>query len=477
MGRAILSIALAALAPALAGAQPAPPAPPAPSAPRPPPAPAPTAARSPGSPASPAAGVEQATLANGLRIAVLRNDAAPVVSVQVWYRAGSKDEPRDRRGTAHMFEHIMFKGSRQVRAEAHAQMVNGLGGFVQALTDEDATHYIDTLPADYLDFAIQLEAERMRNLLFRPEMIAREREVMKEEVRQQDNAPLAKGFLRFLKVAFTRHPYAWTAGGYLKDLDAITPDELKRFYDAYYQPNNALLVVVGKTTLAAVKASAEKHFGPIAKAPDPPRPSLGAVEPPQQGKRREVVEPGAVGLCLVGFHIPPAKDKDIYALQVASIILGAGESSRLKVRLKSNDPKATPKRAYALDGGVEAVVREEPGILIALGVYLEAAQAEGVETVILEELAKLGASGPTADELRKAKNQVQSGFTFSLENAQGLAQAIGRSWVLVGDPAAFMRDVDEIEKLTAADVARVAKQYLGADKATIVVIPPKGGTK
>jgi len=494
MGRVSLSIAaalIAAIAPAVAGAQPAPPAPkpPAPTtpapAPAPRPAPGPTApGAAPAAPAAPAPKpaasaaklptVEQATLPNGLRIAVLRNDAAPVVAVQLWYRAGSKDEPRDRRGSAHMFEHIMFKGTKRVRGEAHAQFVNGVGGFVQAQTEEDATHYINTLPAAYLDFAIQLEAERMRNLLFRPEVIAREREVVKEEIRQQENQPLTKGFLRFLGIAFTKHPYAWTAGGSIKDLDATTPDDLKRFYDAYYQPSNALLVVVGKTTLEAVRAAAERHFGPIAKAPEPPRPALAAPEPPQTSKRREVVEPGAIGLTLIGFHIPPAKDRDIYALQVASIVLGAGESSRLKARLKSNDPKANPKRPYALDGGVEALIREEPGILIALGVYLEAAQAEGVEAAIFDELGKLAAAGPTPDELRKAKNQVQSGFTFSLENAQGLAQAIGRSWILVGDPGAFLRDVDEIEKVTAADVARVVKQYLAQDKATIVVIPPRG---
>ncbi|HWO19133.1 MAG TPA: pitrilysin family protein [Kofleriaceae bacterium] len=491
MSLSIAAALIAAIAPAVAGAQPAPPAPkpPAPTtpapAPAPRPAPGPTApGAAPAAPAAPAPKpaasaaklptVEQATLPNGLRIAVLRNDAAPVVAVQLWYRAGSKDEPRDRRGSAHMFEHIMFKGTKRVRGEAHAQFVNGVGGFVQAQTEEDATHYINTLPAAYLDFAIQLEAERMRNLLFRPEVIAREREVVKEEIRQQENQPLTKGFLRFLGIAFTKHPYAWTAGGSIKDLDATTPDDLKRFYDAYYQPSNALLVVVGKTTLEAVRAAAERHFGPIAKAPEPPRPALAAPEPPQTSKRREVVEPGAIGLTLIGFHIPPAKDRDIYALQVASIVLGAGESSRLKARLKSNDPKANPKRPYALDGGVEALIREEPGILIALGVYLEAAQAEGVEAAIFDELGKLAAAGPTPDELRKAKNQVQSGFTFSLENAQGLAQAIGRSWILVGDPGAFLRDVDEIEKVTAADVARVVKQYLAQDKATIVVIPPRG---
>lgn len=447
-------------------------------APAAPPAPAKAAAKRPANAVRPSNAVaklpliETFELPNGLQVAVLRTDAAPVVAVQVWYRAGAKDEARDRRGSAHMFEHMLFKGTRHVRAEAHAQFLNGIGGYVNAQTDEDATHYINTLPADYLDFAIQLEAERMRNLLFRKDMIAGEREVVKEEIRQQENSPIAKGFLRFLEVAFTKHPYAWTAGGNLTDLDATTLEDLKKFYDAYYQPNNALLVVAGKVTVEEVKASAEKWFGPIAKGAEPPRPAKTAQEPKQTAKRKETVQPGQIGLTLVGFHIPPARDKDIYALQVASIILGAGESSRLKVRLKTADPKT--KRPLALDGGMEAIVREDPGMTIALGAYLDPAQADPIEAAIFEEIAKLGAGGPKADELRKAKNQVQSAFLFSLENAQGLAEAIGRSWILTGNPSSFMKDVDQIEKVTAADVKRVIKQYMTPDNATIVVIPPKG---
>jgi zinc protease len=440
--------------------------------------PPPPAAKAPAPPAPKAKSnklptVETFALPNGLQVAVLESSAAPVVAVQVWYRAGSKDEPRNRRGSAHMFEHIMFKGTKHLRSEAHVQFLNGLGGSINAQTDEDATHYINTLPSDYLDFAIRLEADRMRNLLFRPDMIATEKEVVKEEIRQQENSPLARGFLRFLEVAYTKHPYAWTAGGTIKDLDLTTPADLTKFYEAYYQPNNALLVVVGKTNAAAVKASAEKWFGAIPKGAEPPRPAAQAQEPEQKAKRREVVEAGQIGLALVGWHIPPAKHKDIYALQVASIILGAGESSRLKIRLKAIDPKT--KRPIALDGGMESVVREDPGMVIGLGAYLDPSQGEGVEAAIFDEIAKMSAKGPTADELRKAKNQVQSGFTFSLENATGLATAIGRSWILTGDSTMFMRDVDELEKVTAADVTRVVKKYLAPENATVVVIPPKGG--
>jgi zinc protease len=414
--------------------------------------------------------VETFELQNGLKVAFLRVDSAPVVAVQVWYHTGSKDEPRDRRGSAHMFEHMMFKGTQHVRPEAHAQFLSGVGGYVNAQTDEDATHYIDTVPADYLDFAVELEAERMRNLMFRPDMIATEKEVVKEEIRQQENSPISKGFLRFLDIAYTKHPYAWTAGGTIKDLDQTTPDDLRKFYDAYYQPNNAMLVVVGKATTEQVKASAEKWFGKIPKGAEPPRPAASAQEPAQTAQRKETAEPGQIGLTLIGWHIPAAKDKDVYPLQVASIILGAGDSSRIKVRLKGD--KTHP--AIALEGAMEALVREDPGMAIALGAYLDEKQEKPVEDAIFDEVKKLGDKGPATDELRKAKNDVQSGFVFSLEHAQGLAEAIGRSWILTGDPTQFMRDVDEIEKVNAADVQRVVKQYLGSDRATVVVIPPKG---
>ena len=147
----------------------------------------------------------------------------------------------------------------------------------------------------------------MRNLLFRKPMVDTEREIVKAEIRQQENSPIAKGFLRFLEVAFTKHPYAWTAGGKSKDLDATTPGDLKKFYDAYYQPNNAMLVVVGKTTLEQVEASAEKWFGAIAKAGRAAAAGRGEQEPAQTTKRREVVEPGPIGVTLIGWHIPAAQ--------------------------------------------------------------------------------------------------------------------------------------------------------------------------
>jgi zinc protease len=410
-------------------------------------------------------------LSNGLQVAVLRTDTAPVVSVQLWYHAGSKDEPRDRRGTAHMFEHLMFEGTGRVRPQLQAQSIEWLGGYVNAATDEDATHYVDTVPPEQLDYALQLEADRMRGLRLTKPAIDTGRQIIQAELRQQDASPFAQGLSRCLGFAYQKHPYASMATNNAKELDAVTADELKKFYDAYYQPNNALLVVVGKVTPDDVKAAVEKYFGPIARGADPPRPAADTPEPAQPEKRRQVLEPGAIGLTLIGWHVPAAKDKDVYALQLALNVLGTGDGSRLKARLKAPDPKT--KQALALETGMDAIIREHPGMVIALGAYLDPARADAVEAALVDEVGKLAAKGPTADELRKAKNQIEAGFVFSLENAQGLGEAIGRSWIFSGNPGAFLYEADELEKVSAVDVQRVVKQYLSPDRATVVVIPPK----
>jgi zinc protease len=418
--------------------------------------------------------IETFTLGNGLQVAVLPVEAAPIVSVQLWYHAGSKDEPANRRGMAKMFERLMFEGSKRVRPDHHAQLIAKLGGYTSSQADEDSTHFSDVLPSAYVDFALELEAERMRNLVFSADAIDAQRTGIKDNVRANLASPINRGFLEFLEAAYTVHPYAWTTDGTIADLDKITAEDLQRFYDTYYQPNNALLVVVGRTTAADVKAAAEKHFGGIDKGPAPPRPADAATEPEQKEKRRKVTDPSPApaGLVFTGFTIPAAKDPDTYALQVAAIILGSGESSRLKTNVRKTIDKAT-KLPVGADAGLEIRLGEHPGFLVTLGVYRDSAP-EKVEQFLFDEITKLGAKGPTADELRKAKNQIQAFFVSSLEDANGLATQIGRSWVLTGDGTQWVRDLAEFEKVTGADVQRVLKKYMTTERATVVVIPPKG---
>jgi zinc protease len=418
--------------------------------------------------------IETFTLPNGLTVAVLPVDATPIVSVQLWYHAGSKDEPANRRGMAQMFERLMFTGSKRVRPDDHAAFIAKLGGYTGSQTDEDATHFTNVLPSAYVDFALELEAERMRNLVFSADAIDTQRTGIKDNVRANQASPINRGFLEFLETAYTKHPYSWTADGTIADLDKVTAEDLQKYYDTYYQPNNALLVVVGRTTAADVKAAAEKYFGGIDKAPAPARPADAAPEPEQTETRRKTSEPSPAqgGLVFAGFKIPAAKDPDTYALQISSIILGSGESSRLKTKIKTTIDKTT-KVPVGADAGLEIRLGEHPGFLVTLGVYRDSAP-EKVEAFLFDEIKKLGAKGPTADELRKAKNQIQAFFVSSLEDANGLASQIGRSWVLTGDPGQWVRDLAEFEKVSSADVQRVVKKYMTAERATVVVIPPKG---
>jgi len=414
--------------------------------------------------------LETFKLDNGLQVAFMHRDGAPVVSIEVWYHAGSKDEQPHRRGSAHMFEHIMFKGSQHVPPEVHAQEINRLGGYVNAQTTEDATHFFEILPSDYLDFAMSLEAERMRNLLFRKDMIDTEREVVKEEIRKNLNNPLVRGLETFLHTAYKVHPYAWTSGGTIADLDATTPADLKKFYDTYYIPNNALLVVVGNVTLDQVKAAAEKHFGPIPAGPTPPRPAASLQEPPQTAPRRATGDPSQIGLIIAGYKIPAAKHPDVYALQVLSLILGGGDSSRMMQEIKTLDPKT--KRPLGIAAGTQVLIREDPGIFAAVGAFLDPGKAQAVEDMLLAQIKQVATKAPSAAEVRKAKNQIQASFVYGLENADGIAEQIGQSWILTGDPGQWLRDLDQFEKVTPADVQRVAKTYLDPKAVTVLVVPP-----
>ncbi len=410
-------------------------------------------------------GLETWTLGNGLDVAFLPMAKAPSVTVQVWYRVGSKEEAKNRHGSAHMFEHMMFKGTEHVRPEEHARYLSELGGYVNAFTTEDVTAYHNTLPAQYLDFAIKLEAERMRNLWFRKEMIETERQVVKEEIRQQENSPIYAGFLRFLELSYNVHPYAWTAGGALADLDATSVEDLKKFYDQYYIPNNALLVVVGNTSADAVRVSAQKWFGGIAKGAQPARLSANKVEPVQTKVRRETVKGAQIGILMRGYHIPEAKHADIHAIQVLARILSGGESSRLYEKIVRKDK-------LALQAGGQLLLREHPGMMMVFAAFLDAAKQAKLETGLSGEFTRLRTSLVSAKELKKAKNQMMSEFVFGLESVTGIANQIGFSWINRGSAKFFLGDLDAFDKVSAADIKRVANLYFKDEQASIVVVPP-----
>jgi len=407
------------------------------------------------------------SLPNGLQVLFLADHKAPIATVQVFYHVGSKDEHVGIRGVAHMFEHLMFKGSTHVPPEEHARLLKEVGGSVNAFTTEDVTAYHDTVPPSYVGFALQLEAERMRNLKLFPTTIDSERHVVEEEKRLRiDNDPVGKAIERFRALAYTQHPYNWTAIGTIEDLEKVTPADCQRFYDTYYQPNNATLIIVGDLDEQTARKLVDQHFGPIPRGPQAAR--TYPTEPPQTQPRTETMQievqiPVIVG----GYHIPRAADSDIPALEVLATILSAGDSSRLTQRLVRRD-----HLAIAAGGVTEAM--EDPGLFIIYAAYLPDKDGTKVQAALSEEIARVREAQVAADELEKAKNDLSAGFIFGLETVDGIAQRLGLAQYVEGDWHRFIEGATRYLAVTADDVQRVAKKYLVDTNFTRVTLVPPG---
>ena len=382
--------------------------------------------------------VKNWTLANGLNVLFLADHKAPIATVQVFYHVGSKDERVGIRGVAHMFEHMMFKGSEHVPPEEHARLLKEVGGQVNAFTSEDVTAYHDTVPPSYVGFALQLEAERMRQLKLFPATIDSERRVVEEEKRLRiDNDPIGKAIEKFRALAYVKHPYNWTPIGTIEDLEKVTPADCQRFYDTYYQPNNATLIVVGDVDEAAVRKLVEQHFGPIPRGPAPPRAAV--EEPPQTAMRAETLRievqiPVVVG----GYHIPRAADPDVPALEVLAAVAVDGANRR---GCTSGWSGASIWRSPP--AGVTETL-EEPGLFIVYAAYLPDRDAARVQAVLSEEIARVRDKPIGADELDKAKNQLAAAFVFGLQTVDGIAQALGRAQYVEGDWKRFVAGADPL---------------------------------
>jgi zinc protease len=416
--------------------------------------------------APPKLDVKSWELPNGLKVVFLADHKAPIATVQVFYHVGSKDEHVGIRGIAHMFEHMMFKGTEHVPPEEHARMLKEVGGQVNAFTTEDLTAYHQTVPPSYIDFALKLEAERMRSLKLFPAIVDSERKVVEEEKRLRiDNNPIGKAIERFRALAYTRHPYQWTAIGTMEDLERITPADAQRFYDTYYQPNNATLVIVGDAKEADVRAAVEKYFGPIPRGPAPPRDY--PVEPPQTAMRKEAMAlevqvPVVVG----GYHIPGAADPDTAPLEVLAAILSAGESSRLNERLVRKDH-------LAIAAGGLAETMEHPGLFLAFAAHLPDRDQAKVQEALLDEIRRVRDEPVTPAELEKAKNQLAAGYIFGLQSVDGIAHEIGEYQYVNGDWREFLKGANRYLAVTAKDVQRVAAKYLVDSNLTLVTLRPK----
>jgi zinc protease len=409
---------------------------------------------------------ESHTLDNGLQIVLAQDTSRPVVNVQVWYRVGSKDERKGRTGFAHLFEHMMFRGSANVGPEEHMRYVREAGGSVNAYTNFDRTVYWETVPSNHLERVLWLEADRMASLVVNDENFKKEREVVKEERRLRfENPPYGMLAEWVLDATFQVYPYKYLPIGSMVDLNAATAADVKEFFDTYYVPDNATLVIVGDFDPKAAITYARTHFGRIPRSKGVAR--VKAEEPPQKELRVvNKADPKAPLPAVAGaFKLPPRGHADTYPLQVAFDILSAGESSRLYRRLVYEEQSAVAAQAQLL-------LLEGPSLGFLFGVANQGKDVKDVAKSIRAVVDGLASAPPTSEELDKVKNTIVSRLVVGRQTMQQKADDLGEAASLMNDPERYNTELAKYQAVTAADVQRVIKEYLAEPRETRLFIQP-----
>ena len=407
------------------------------------------------------------TLANGMRVLTVPDNSSPTVAIQVWYHVGSKDDPPNRSGFAHLFEHIMFKSTKNMKSEMMDRLTEDVGGFNNAFTNDDVTVYFEVVPANYLETLIWAEADRLSGLNVDDANFKSERDVVKEEFRQSVLAPpYGMAFYLLQAKSFAEHPYKRPTIGSIEDLDAASLKDVQEFHSTYYRPDNATLVVVGDFDQKQLDTWIDKYFGPIAK-PAKPLPRVAVKEPPRKSEIR-LTEYGKNDLPAVGFTYltPKQSDPDTDALRVAEAILSTGESSRLYHSL-----------VYTQQMAAEVVSDSNPledaGLFIMGVILSEGKKPEDAAKALLAEIKKLQDAPVPAAELEKAKNQLITNQLRERETSNGKALALGEAAVLLGDPARVNTDLARLQAVTAADVQRVMKKYFTNENRFVLYYLPE----
>jgi zinc protease len=416
----------------------------------------------------PVLAVRSQELANGLRVLLVEDHTVPLVSVEVWYHVGSKNERPGRTGFAHLFEHLMFKGSAHVGPEEHSHFIGSIGGRDNATTDWDRTLYFEIVPSNYLERMLWMEADRMQTLDVSEANFLAEREVVKEERRLRvDDPPFGRLLEVVFAKAYTVHPYHTLPIGSMADLDAATIEDVRDFYRTWYVPNNATLVIAGDLDPTVTLAAVERYFGPIPRGGAPLLRDLPA-EPPQTAPRREVAYDAKAPLAAVvlTYHVPAASSPDTYPLEVASHILSAGQSSRLYRKL-------VYESQIAINAGGETDSLEDPGVFLFSAILQQGQKPETGEAALLAEIDRLRNEPVPAAELEKAKNQIIAEHVFARETSISKASAVGRAAVILGDVDLVNHDLEHYARVTAEDIQRVARTYFRPESGTTVYMLPE----
>ncbi|MFZ5453496.1 MAG: M16 family metallopeptidase [Thermodesulfobacteriota bacterium] len=409
--------------------------------------------------------VQEHRLKNGLKVLLLKESRAPIISVQVWYRVGSRNEELGKTGISHLTEHLMFKGTEKIGPKDFTRMVQKPGGSDNAFTSRDYTAYFENGPKTELRRWLEMEADRMRGLKVSPEDFNTEKKVVLEERRlRTEDDPISFLMEEVKAAAFKAHPYQWPVLGWFHDVQTLTRDDFLKYYRRYYQPNNCTVVVVGDIEPREALKEIEATFGAIPPGPEPPK--VTAKEPRQWGERRVVVHREAqLPFLVMAYHTPNWQEPDAYALELLSQILSQGRSSRLYHNLVYQQRLALQAGAdYTLD-------TTDPALFTLYAQPLPGKTVAQLEAALEAEVKRLQTEPVGAKELQKAKNQTVAGYYMSQDSLFFRGMLLGRletvaRWTLIKD------FVPKILQVTPEDLQRVAKKYLVANNRNVGILSP-----
>ena len=406
-------------------------------------------------------------LKNGLRVIIAEDHHAPVYSIAVSYNVGSRNERRGRTGFAHLFEHMMFKGSENVGPGEHFMLIFNNGGNMNGTTNKDRTLYFESLPTNQLDLGLYLEADRMRSLVINKENLDNQRNAVQEERRLAvDNNPYGHTYEAIDSLAYDNFSYQHSVIGSMADLSAASVEDVQAFFRTYYAPNNAVIAIVGDVKTADCLAKVKKYFESIPREPDPD--AVDMTEKPRTAERRLSLEDPLARLTRVdiSYNVPPSADADDAALQVLATVLGSGRSSRLYEAVVHQGQLASSTFA----GKQET---RGPGLFQVSATLNPGKTAADVEKVIYAEIEKVKAAPPADWEVEKARASAKRGVVAQLQSSLQRAAVMSQDALFYNEPGRINTRVSRFAAVTPADVQRVAKKYLVAENRSVIVTTPK----
>jgi len=411
---------------------------------------------------------KERTLSNGMRVISAEDHSSPTVAINVWYHVGSKDDPEGRSGFAHLFEHIMFKSTRNMKSEMMDRLTEDVGGQNNAFTADDVTVYWEIIPSNYLETLLWAEADRLAGLNVNNENFLSERDVVKEEFRQSYMAP-PYGKLNLLidQKSFTTHPYRRPGIGNIDELNAASLENVRAFHETYYRPDNATLVIVGDFDQKQLDAWVDKYMARI-KKPNTPLPRVNVKEPERTKEARYTEYGPNVPLPAVAitYLAPSAASDDAPALTVADAVLSGGTSSRLYQSLVYRQQLAQSANSFV-------DLREDLGLFQLRAILASGKKPEEAEAALLAEIKRLQDEPLSAAELEKARNQLVAAQLREIETNNGKAQSIGNAAVILRDANRVNTDLDRLQKVSAADIERVMRKYFSDTNRVVIYYLPE----